>query len=131
MYRHSRGASTIIVVGLSRDNVKRLVAGDSILLQRERHGPILPEGLEIVLTFGTTEEDIAERLRRIGAIDDSTPVYLTAAFARDLAQPLGHHFIYDVLGPIPSGARCTRHGCGRLESEHKERPAPARAGKES
>ncbi len=67
----------ILIVGLSMGNVKRLLADDPIIIRRGAHGPVVPEGWEILIFVGETEQAIAERLRQLGAIDADTVDYTT------------------------------------------------------
>lgn len=81
-----RRGKTFLLLGLTRENVKRLVGGDPILINRARHGKAIPEWLEVFVAFGNTEQDIKEKLQRIGLIDESTQTYKTDEYEREEAE---------------------------------------------
>ena len=62
----------LLLLGLSRENVKRMMEGKPIFLTRATHGPAIPEKLNIGIMFGETEDAIVEQLRQIGTIGPET-----------------------------------------------------------
>jgi len=58
---HGENGEQIIVLGLSRENVKRLTAGKPIHMDRKTHVG-LPENLVIMICFGETEEALVKEL---------------------------------------------------------------------
>ena len=69
----SDNVPNILMFGLSRENVRRLVAGQPIILKRSVH-EVVPEGWEICLFFGETEREMAELFRKHGLITKDTQV---------------------------------------------------------
>jgi hypothetical protein len=51
-----------VVLGLSRENVERLIAGQPIRITKESHGVELPGIPRLVIVFGETEKAIADEL---------------------------------------------------------------------
>lgn len=64
-----------IMLGLSRENINRLTKGELISVTQRSHGDGVPDGWQIVLHFGETEEDIAAQLKQAGAVDEATLVH--------------------------------------------------------
>ena len=58
--------SDLLVMGLSRENITRLMAGQPIAVRRKTHGAAIPPGLEICILFGETEEAIVEQFKKAG-----------------------------------------------------------------
>lgn len=77
---HRTGDKTneVLVLGLSRTNIDRLVKGDPIQITRATHGDGVPEGWEIVITFGVTEMDMARDFKSAGVIGPDTKVTIDA-----------------------------------------------------
>jgi hypothetical protein len=67
--RNDDARQQLLIIGLSNENVARLLRGGPIVMDRRTHGDGVPEGWQIVLFNGATEEDMAKDLRRIGAVD--------------------------------------------------------------
>jgi hypothetical protein len=65
-----------LLLGLSRENVRRLQAKQPIRLRRQTHGDGVPEGWEIVIFFGETELSMKEELEKLGAIGPDTKVHV-------------------------------------------------------
>jgi hypothetical protein len=61
----------MLLLGLSRDNIGRLLAGWPIRVSAESH-PGYREDAEIHIVFGETEEAILAELRGFGLIDAGT-----------------------------------------------------------
>jgi hypothetical protein len=68
------GASRYLILGLSRQNVRRLIAGEPIRISKASHGTAVPEGWTIAIVFGETELEIGSALRKDGVIDESTEI---------------------------------------------------------
>lgn len=47
--------STLLVLGLSKENRKRLDAGQPIRISRETHGMAVPKDLKVLIFVGETE----------------------------------------------------------------------------
>lgn len=60
----------VLILGLSRENVKRLTAGQPITVPRGTH----VSGIEVVIWYGETEQDMAVKLRALGLIGPDTKV---------------------------------------------------------
>lgn len=58
---------TVLILGLSRENITRLTDGKPIFLSDKTHA--IPKGLFISILFGDTEQSIALKLRASGMID--------------------------------------------------------------
>jgi hypothetical protein len=52
----------LLILGLSRENVKRLQEGKPMSLSRAIHGDGIPEGWHILIMFGETEQDMQREL---------------------------------------------------------------------
>jgi hypothetical protein len=61
--------SELLILGLSKINVGRLLAGKPIHIRKAVHGDGVPEGWEIMICFGNTEEDILAELRPFAGPD--------------------------------------------------------------
>lgn len=72
--RATSGSGEFLIIGLSRDNINRLVDGNPIQTTPKAHGDGIPEGWSILLMFGETEADIHRELAGAGMIDDNTKV---------------------------------------------------------
>lgn len=66
------GKTEVLLLGLSRVNVERLMQGKPIRIAQETHGEGIPEGWKILILFGETENDMREELRAAGVIDAQT-----------------------------------------------------------
>lgn len=67
----ARGGN-VVLLGLSRMNVERLMADMPILIDGAEVG--LP-GIKLAIIFGETEEQIAQELARQGLVDASTVIH--------------------------------------------------------
>lgn len=63
---------TLLVLGLSHENIKRLQDGKPIRVTRESHGLAVPAGLKLVIFTGETEASMEADLRKFGLIGDTT-----------------------------------------------------------
>lgn len=63
------------MLGLSMGNVSWLLANKPIHIRREVHGPGVPEGLDIVVIFGQTEDSIRKNLESLGVIGPDTEIH--------------------------------------------------------
>lgn len=63
------GPLGMILLGLSRGNIEKLLKGFPIRMNRKTHGKALPLGWEIFIIAGETEESIRETLEDLGALD--------------------------------------------------------------
>lgn len=70
------GNDKLLILGLSRQNVTRLVAGQPIHLTNSTHHRSLPPGWAICLIFGETELAIKEMFEKEGFIPPSTPTLI-------------------------------------------------------
>lgn len=66
----------ILLLGLSRENVRRLQEGQPIHIRRVSHGEGVPEGWEIVILFGETERAIKSDLEKHGLISPETKIHV-------------------------------------------------------
>lgn len=64
---HDR-ATEFLMLGLSRENINRLIAGKPIVVKKDTHGDGVPDGWEIVILFGETE------LEKVGFVKPDTKV---------------------------------------------------------
>lgn len=65
-----KDGSTAVFLGLSRENVDRLLANQPIAVKLRELHPDLPD-LTVILLGGETEADIAEDLRVLGPMPSS------------------------------------------------------------
>lgn len=71
----------ILMLGITRENIKRLIAGQPIRVGAESH-PGFPEDVMVAIFFGETERDITEALK--GLIGPDTKV---VAVPREKPRP--------------------------------------------
>lgn len=64
--------SLFLLLGLSRENVTHLMAGQPIRVKRETHGNQVPAGWTIGIIFGETELEMKKKLESEGLIDGNT-----------------------------------------------------------
>jgi hypothetical protein len=64
----------MLILGLTRVNVTRLINGEPIRITPETHGRGIPEGWTIVIVFGETEVSIAAEFERSGLIGPDTKI---------------------------------------------------------
>lgn len=63
-----------LLLGLSRENVNRLIAGQTIAITAEKHGDAIPKNMTIALMFGETELDMKRELESYGVVTKETKV---------------------------------------------------------
>ena len=61
-----------LLLGLSRINIERLLAGQPIKITNQTHGPCVPPNLTLAIMFGETEASLREDLVKLGLIDKET-----------------------------------------------------------
>lgn len=64
----------LLILGLSDQNVARLLNGQPIRITKETHGEGVPAGWSIMIFHGKTEDDCARMLREADAIGADTKV---------------------------------------------------------
>lgn len=64
----------ILLLGITRANVEKLIAGNLIRISRATHGEGIPEGLTIVIFFGETEREMQKQFKASGLIGPETKV---------------------------------------------------------
>lgn len=71
----------LLIFGLSRANVDRMMAGRPVHIKKSTHGDGIPEGWEIVIFFGETEQDMQKQFAKAGMIDQNTKVNIDPRLA--------------------------------------------------
>lgn len=66
--------SKILLLGITAENVIRLVGGKPMYITRKTHGKGVPEGLSIAILYGDTEQQIFKMLQDAGAVLPETKV---------------------------------------------------------
>ena len=61
--RASRDATEIIILGLTKRNVEKLIAGQPVHVRNEVHGKGIPPGWEIIIAYGETEKALFESMK--------------------------------------------------------------------
>jgi len=64
----------VLLLGVSRENITRLVDGKPIRVSRATHGNCLPEGQTIVIVFSETEKAILKELVAAGVVTLDTKI---------------------------------------------------------
>jgi hypothetical protein len=64
-----------LLLGLSRSNIQRLMAGEEILISDKTHQGV-PEGMTIGIIFGETELHMKAKLEHEGIVGPETQVYV-------------------------------------------------------
>lgn len=67
---------TLLLLGLSKVNIERLMAHQPIRMTAESHH--IPDGLEIQIVYGDTEGAIEQKLLAAGVIDSQTITKINA-----------------------------------------------------
>jgi len=70
--RGTKDGNDVLILGVSDENVVRLVKGEPIHIRRITHGDGCPDGWEIFLVHGKTERDIVAGLKAVGVITEET-----------------------------------------------------------
>ncbi len=65
-------ADEILLLGVTRENIDRLLKGFPIRITSETDGAGVPLGWKIMIVFGETERAISEALTRSGAVGPDT-----------------------------------------------------------
>ncbi len=68
--------SDMLILGLSRVNIQRLLNGEPIVVHRLTHGEGVPDGWRIVIMFGETELDMQKNLVALGMVDSGTKTFI-------------------------------------------------------
>lgn len=53
----------VLVLGVTAGNVQRLMKDQPILVSRETHGAGVPDGLKILIVYGSDEKDLVRKLK--------------------------------------------------------------------
>lgn len=64
--------SESLLLGLTRENVKRLMSGLPMHISRKTHGIAIPEGLVIGIVYGEDQKAIRDELDKAGLIKPTT-----------------------------------------------------------
>ena len=51
---------SIVLVGLTDEDIKKMTDGSPIVLTRKTHGKTIPDGLAVCIFFGRTSEELVE-----------------------------------------------------------------------
>lgn len=81
-----RERGQILLIGLSRENVKRMLAGQPVRITNEKHKAGLPEDWEIAIMFGETEQDMYNMLQKSGLVRPDTEMILDPRLGIDPKQ---------------------------------------------
>jgi hypothetical protein len=65
----------LILLGLSHENIRRLMKGEPMRITRATHGDGVPDGWVIIIDYGETEQALAAKLKSMGVIDEETIVH--------------------------------------------------------
>jgi hypothetical protein len=68
---HAPDGARIVLLGLTRENVRRLTAGQPIRVKAESH-PGFPVDLVIAIVFAETDRELGEAIR--GVTDETTRI---------------------------------------------------------
>lgn len=74
--RGGGGDRQVLILGLSRENITRLMAGAPIYLTEKSHGQGVPKGWAISILFGDTEGAIAAKLQADGVLAPGCKVHV-------------------------------------------------------
>jgi len=67
------GKDGVFILGLSQENITRLINGEPIRLRPETH-PGVPQGWDIFILYGQTEGEMIKQLVRGGSVDMDTKI---------------------------------------------------------
>lgn len=62
----TRPDGQLLILGLTRVNVARLMSGQPMKITRESHGEAVPTGLTIGIMFGETEKQMRDEIIKTG-----------------------------------------------------------------
>ncbi len=65
----------LLILGLTKMNVERLKAGQPIRIRREVHGEGIPQGWEIMICYGETEQHLYQQFKAQGLMGEDTKVH--------------------------------------------------------
>jgi hypothetical protein len=71
-----KNGNQIFMLGLSRENINRLQQDKPIHIKKYTHGEGVPEGWDIVLFFGETEQEMQKMFVKHGMIGPETKVHI-------------------------------------------------------
>jgi hypothetical protein len=76
----ARGSSgshdEVLILGLSRENIRRLQEGEPIRIRRATHGDGIPARWQIVIIFGETEQSMRREFEEHGMIGPETKIHI-------------------------------------------------------
>lgn len=72
----------VLIIGLTTENVSRLQNGEPVTASREKHGDVIPHGLEILIAFGPDERTLAKAILSASA-GPPHEVHVTRADEKD------------------------------------------------
>jgi hypothetical protein len=70
---NSKDGRRLIVLGLDRENVNTLTKGKPLFMSSTKDDAV-PVGVEVVVCFGETKEDVLAELERVGLITTNTKI---------------------------------------------------------
>ena len=73
----------LLMLGLSHQNVRRLLSGEPIHIHRSSHGDGIPKGWRILICAGETEKSIESDFRKAGVVDEATPRIVERRLGKD------------------------------------------------
>lgn len=73
--RFKRGKVEGLLLGLSAENLRRLKLGDPIHVTKETHGEGIPDGWDLLITYGETEKDMCDELEKHGLLQPGVNVH--------------------------------------------------------
>lgn len=69
------GDDTFVLLGLSRENITRLLSGQPMSISRRSHGDGVPDGLVIGIMFGETEDEMKRVLEKADIVNEQTNIF--------------------------------------------------------
>lgn len=64
----------ILIIGLTYQNIMRMIHDQPVHIRKEVHGPGVPEGWEIVIFAGESEANIYEMFKKGGVFGQETTI---------------------------------------------------------
>jgi hypothetical protein len=74
--RATEDGREFLLIGFSRENIRRMIEGQPIKMARETHGAGVPENWTLAFMFGETELELKQQLETAGLIDTKTETYI-------------------------------------------------------
>jgi len=71
----------LLILGLSRANIERMTSGKPVHVKEATHGEGIPDGWEIVIMFGETEQEMQKQFVEAGMIGPETKVNIDPRLA--------------------------------------------------